>query len=136
MTEMTETDIPKGIEGRISKIEGRINDLQKALPKQPALKNRDGMDADRQRDSSTDGDRGEQGSSGHTAATVEQESTKVKKHRQYRPLKMSSENRYANKRKYYMVTFNEEARRSVNSYAINDKITQVTEHPPSKSNRK
>ena len=43
---------------------------------------------------------------------------------------MSLENQYANKRKYYMVTFNEEALRSVNPSATIDKITQVTGHPP------
>ena len=129
-SEMTEGDNPKGIEGRITKIEGRMNDLQKALSEQPSVKNKDCRNADRRRESSMDGDRGEQGSSGHAAATVGQESTKVKKNRRYRPLDMSLENRYANKRKYYMVTFNEEARRSVNPYVIIDKITQVTGHPP------
>ena len=107
-----------------------MNDLQKALAEQPSVKNRDSKDAHRRRESSMGEDGWEQGSSEHAAATVGQESTKVKKNRRYRPLDMSLENQYANKRKYYMVTFNEEARRSVHPYAIIDKITQVTGHTP------
>ena len=63
---------------------------------------------------------------GNESATTEETTSEMsRKVRKYRSFDITAQTSITQQKRYYMIEFNEQTRRSVNPYAIVDKITEV-----------
>ena len=111
-----------------------MNDLQQALERQNlAESDKAGGRREEQHNTSSYATERETGKANSTVTErITEGLNRTKKFRKYKPLNVLEYSQTETTRRYYIIRFSEEARRSVNPYAMIEKITEMTGIPPVK----